>query len=99
MIIIQNIIIWRLLFFRLRGRLYCVIAADADVPSVWTHPSEQFATLLLGTHPRLGACSPVARLEESILRIIHSFVKVSPIWTHLEDKVEQAGLHLCGGAR
>jgi len=79
-------------------RLYCVIAADADMPSVWTHPSEQFATLLLGTHPRLGACSPVARLEESILRIIHSFVKMSPIWTDLEDKVEQAKLHLCGSA-
>lgn len=71
-------------------RLYLVIAADKEdvEKSDWTSPQQQFLALLMGTHPRLGAGSPVARLEDSILRLIHSFVKMAPIWSDLEQEVD-----------
>lgn len=77
-------------------RLYCVIAADESLlPSEWTPPEDQFMALLMGTHPRLGAQSPISLLDDNVLGLIHSFVKRSPIWEDLEDEVEYAGLHLC----
>merc|ERR1712014_530115 len=49
----------------------------------------------MGTHPRVGAQSLINRLDEGMLRLIHSFVKRAPIWHELEDEVERAELHLC----
>lgn len=74
-------------------RLYVVIAANEECQ--WNSPREQFAALLLGTHPRLGVNSKVLQLGSGVLQNIHSFVKRAPIWSDLEDQVEQASLHLC----
>merc|ERR1712217_741959 len=56
----------------LAWRLYVVIAAETF--SAWTDPHQQSTALLMGTHPRLGAESPVLLLDDNILRLIHSFV-------------------------
>jgi len=77
----------------LAWRLYVVIAADEI--DRWSSPQNQFLSLLMGTHPRLGASSLVSHLGSGVLKIIHSFVKRAPTWAELEREVEQAGLHLC----
>jgi hypothetical protein len=80
----------------LAWRLYVVIAADEI--DRWSSPQNQFSSLLMGTHPRLGANSMVSHLGGGVLRIIHSFVKRAPTWADLEREVEQAGLHFCDGS-
>merc|ERR1712039_393384 len=56
---------------------------------------DQFTAFLMGTHSRLGAFSMVSRLDDVVLRRVHEFVKREPIWSDLEAKVEEAGLHVC----
>lgn len=74
-------------------RIYTVIAADETMG--WTDPYDQFIALLMGTHARLGAASPVSWLNTLCLRNIFAFVKRAPQWKDLEKEVESKLLWRC----
>jgi hypothetical protein len=60
----------------------------------WVDQRRSFGALLMVTHPRLGAASPLRGIGQDVLKCIGSFVKLAPVdWAALERRVRENRQH------
>jgi len=64
----------------------------------WVDQRRSFGALLMVTHPRLGAASPLRGIGQDVLKCIGSFVKLAPVdWAALERRVRENHQHQAVG--